>query len=143
MISLTKKKKQENQEVVASGIVIFIVCNPFKGQKLRLADGIKEGEGRVEIFHAGHWGTVCDDFWDMKDAQVVCNQLGYPYTVAARKRAIFGEGNGHIWLSDVHCVGNESSIEDCVHAGWNANGYCYHFEDASVICSNETGNLGE
>lgn len=110
---------------------------------MRLADGIRKGEGRIEIFHDGHWGTVCDDFWDIKDAQVVCNQLGYREALAAPRNALFDEGNGHIWLRDVHCVGNESSIEDCEHAGWNANLYCDHWEDASVICTNETGILGE
>ena len=73
---------------------------------------------------------------------MVCRELGYQEAIAAPKRALFGEGNGHIWLRNVHCFGNESSIEDCEHAEWNANSYCYHFEDASVICYNETGALG-
>ena len=110
---------------------------------MRLADGVRKGEGRVEILHNGYWGTVCDDYWDIKDAQVVCRELGYPEAVAAPKEALFGEGNGHIWLSNVHCLGNESSIEDCEHAEWDANGYCYHSEDASVICSNYTGSVGK
>ena len=113
------------------------------GKQLRLADGVRKAEGRVEIFHDGYWGTVCDDYWDIKDAQVVCRELGYQEAIGAPMRALFGEGNGHIWLRNVHCLSNESSIEDCEHAEWNANSYCYHFEDASVICSNYTGSFGK
>ena len=103
---------------------------------LRLAGGSWKGEGRVEIFYNGKWGTVCDDYWDMNDARVVCRQLRFPDAVSAPRSAHFGSGSGQVWLDDVGCSGSESTIENCPHAGWGVKD-CSHNEEASVICSSK------
>ena len=43
---------------------------------MRLKDGFREYEGRLEICYNGEWGTVCDDHMDDSVAEVVCRQLG-------------------------------------------------------------------
>ena len=93
----------------------------------------------MEIFYNGAWGTVCDDYWDMNDAQVVCRAFGYPRASRALHSAYFGQGSGKIWLDDVNCLGYERSIKRCSHNGRNVNN-CDHSKDASVICSSKDGN---
>ena len=44
---------------------------------IRLADGPSSLSGRVEICYNNQWGTVCNNYWDVNDARVVCRQLGY------------------------------------------------------------------
>lgn len=109
---------------------------------MRLADGARESEGRVEIFHGSEWGTVCDDHWDINDADVVCRMLNYSRALRAPGEAFFGRGNGKIWLSSVDCQGDETSLLQCGHQGWNVDS-CGHHEDASVICESEVAHLGK
>ena len=65
---------------------------------------------------------------------MVCRQLGFPDANSAPGAARFGAGSGNIWMDDVKCLGNESSLNNCKHSGWN-NHNCHHGKDASVICS--------
>ena len=99
----------------------------------RLVDRPTIFEGRVEVYHNGEWGTVCDDGWDLNDAQVVCNELSLGNALAARHNAFYGEGNGQIWLGNINCDGNESFIENCSHGGWGIQN-CSHSNDAGVKC---------
>lgn len=100
---------------------------------MRLVGGAVSYEGRVEIFWNGIWGTICDDFWDLLDAHVVCRQLGFEGARESLHSAAYGQGTGEIWLDDVRCSGNETAIFHCRHKGWRLSN-CGHWEDASVRC---------
>lgn len=77
---------------------------------VRLVGGDTAREGRVEIYHGGEWGTVCDDRWSVDDAEVVCRQLGITGTATVQRRAAFGAGTGRIWMDNVRCLGDEGRL---------------------------------
>uniref|UniRef100_A0A8C3A699 Soluble scavenger receptor cysteine-rich domain-containing protein SSC5D n=1 Tax=Cyclopterus lumpus TaxID=8103 RepID=A0A8C3A699_CYCLU len=101
--------------------------------QIRLVGGSSQCSGRVEIFYKGQWGTVCDDEWELANADVVCRQLGCGHAVTAPKSAHFGRGTGPIWLDNVECTGDESALTHCTHPGFGENN-CGHSEDAGAVC---------
>ncbi|XP_016112813.1 scavenger receptor cysteine-rich type 1 protein M130-like [Sinocyclocheilus grahami] len=101
---------------------------------VRLVNGHSRCAGRVEVHHRGQWGTVCDDYWDLADAAVVCRELDCGEPVDALSDAHFGPGTGPIWISYVVCTGSESTLKNCGTTGWSKSD-CDHNEDAGVRCS--------
>uniref|UniRef100_A0A8D2AIH7 SRCR domain-containing protein n=1 Tax=Sciurus vulgaris TaxID=55149 RepID=A0A8D2AIH7_SCIVU len=121
---------QEDASVICSG----------DWPELRLVGGSGRCSGRVEVFHQGAWGTVCDDLWDLNEAEVVCRQLGCGQAVSALGKAHFGPGSGDIFLDNLQCAGVERHLGQCAHSGWSEHN-CGHHEDASVICSGDWPEL--
>ncbi|KAL7733723.1 hypothetical protein ACLKA6_011458 [Drosophila palustris] len=99
----------------------------------RLEGGRSPNEGRLEVKYHGVWGSVCDDDFNLKAAQVACNSLGY-YGTPKIEANIFGPGKGPIWLDQVMCQGNETSIDKCSHWNWGEHN-CNHTEDVSLHCT--------
>jgi len=91
--------------------------------------------GIVRVYHNGEWGTVCHWNFDMNDAKVACQQLGFTKAVGYWW---YGEGSGKVWLNNMRCTGTETSLHSCTHNGW---GKVYsscnsHTRDAGVMSFN-------
>ncbi|EFJ41233.1 hypothetical protein VOLCADRAFT_68493, partial [Volvox carteri f. nagariensis] len=99
---------------------------------IRLVNGSRAGEGRVEVFFNGAWGTVCDDNFDANAANAVCRQLGFPPGIPFGNAA-FGQGTGPIQLDGFICSSTASRLDSCTIPAW-ATHDCSHSEDAGVRC---------
>ncbi|XP_066524955.1 scavenger receptor cysteine-rich type 1 protein M130-like [Hoplias malabaricus] len=131
-------KCSENEKPLVQQSRLKCSSSPYqrtcsKHLPLRLSGRHGSCSGRLEVYHNSQWGTVCDDLWDIRGAQVVCRQLGCGPVLRADGSAVFGAGNGTIWLNRVNCSGNEIHLWDCPHSLKNHTD-CSHRQDAGVTC---------
>ena len=119
------------EETITSELTAAIAAGPATAAsegELRLIEGNGVISGRLEVHHAGRWGTVCDDGFGEREAAVACSEFGY--SGAARYYPAFFDGfnNGNpgpgyfdpgpahpILLDDVRCTGSETRLVDCAH----------------------------
>ncbi|EUB56477.1 Lysyl oxidase [Echinococcus granulosus] len=113
------------------------IKKPVDGD-LKLLDGDNFASGTVAVYRGYAWGRVCDDNWSIREANVVCRQLGLGFAVRALKRNKFHSVSGRNYFMDnVRCLGNETRLIDCKFDGW-ARHDCAEHEDAGVQCAQDT-----
>ena len=119
-------------------IFYFIFLN--LGMLVRLRGSPSPNMGRVEVYYAGKWGSIYFSGWDIKDATVVCRQLGFTKALLAGEK-LFCSITLPIFFQNFGCYGNESAIDQCawefVLYTWSSS-YC-----ANVMCSNGGADLGK
>ena len=114
----------------------------FAAHRIRLVDGPNPRTGRVEVYtnsagglDNGRWGAICSSSWNIRNARVVCRQLGYPDAVAAPLSARYGQRTVPVWLDNVQCLGNERDLFTCEHSGIGYHMHsCENNREASVEC---------
>lgn len=66
------------------------------------------------------WGQVCDDSFDMADANVVCRELGFTLgALEVRPGGFYGnlDPPDSFMVDQLKCRGNESTIRECDFEG--------------------------
>lgn len=108
---------------------------------LRLVDSDAAYEGVVQVYHADEWGYVCDDGWSVREAHVVCRQLGWFGVAETFVSAMydfesytsFMDEHSRFWMDNVHCVGTERTLSACAFSGWGVHN-CFRIETVGVRC---------
>ena len=81
---------------------------------------------------------VCDDSWNMVDANVVCKELGYYRAKQFTRESYYGPIDTDYRMDNVKCDGNEVRLLDCRHAEQDD---CGPGEAAGVICDTRDYSL--
>ena len=99
---------------------------------MRLNGASIEYGGRVEVFYRGKWGKICRVGWDLNDATVVCNQLGFKGALAE----FIGSNIDYEYLtflmSNVSCTGKESRLTLCKRVDGDYD--CQDNKGAQTLC---------
>ncbi|XP_068155012.1 lysyl oxidase homolog 2A [Drosophila tropicalis] len=100
------------------------IDNNYKNMLVRLAAGPAGKRGEVQKLRAGRvevsfdfgasWGTICSTSWSMREANVVCRQLGLGYASRAIQNTEYGDSKNHPWaMVGTLCRGTERRLADC------------------------------
>lgn len=84
----------------------------------------------------GQWGYVCDDKFGLKDADVVCRELGFQMGAQeVRGSSFYAPPNQdfNYLMDEVECHGNETKLGQCAFKGWGVHN-CGVDEVAGVTC---------
>ncbi|XP_045183524.2 deleted in malignant brain tumors 1 protein-like [Mercenaria mercenaria] len=112
-----------------------VACNvlPLNVTDTRLVNGTGPYDGRVEFFVDGHWGTICNRYVDMYDAQAICNTHNASLATYF-DTALYGEGSGPVLIGYISCGSGRDHVNECSYYS-PFRSSCRHNYDLSIACT--------
>ncbi|XP_069478470.1 deleted in malignant brain tumors 1 protein-like isoform X2 [Ambystoma mexicanum] len=133
--------------MLVSAIILLHIHTVYAGcpdcvdaDRVRLLNGANTCAGTVLVSLTASWGTICDSQWDIKDATVVCRQLGCGVPHSAPGRTRLAVANTPIAMTNVQCTGHEPSLLKCEYST-DVNSNCNTTSTADVHCSGGADEL--
>lgn len=118
-------------------LFIILLSIDYREGSIRLMGGVTPAEGRLELYYGGRWGTVCEEGWGAKSAEVACRELGFERPIRKTDGSLYtyeGSDSIPVWLDDVDCEGSEENIINCPHGPIGTH-LCSHDHDIGIICT--------
>lgn len=104
---------------------------------IRLLGGKTPTEGRLQVKINEEWGTVCNYAWNIKNAALICHQLGLALNPndwnLERSEVPMAGISERIVLSNVQCENYDTDITKC-KAERDFENSCSHDNDVGVRC---------
>jgi hypothetical protein len=123
-----------------SGVVVG-QCN--NKARVRLVNGTRNGEGRLEVFGSSGWSSVCPDGWATRNAGVACEELcgERKYSTSLPSKGRFGPipSSNKIRIFNTNCVGYEDSLVKCKYDD-KEEGTCYEDSAVGLCCHSGCDN---
>uniref|UniRef100_A0A3B3IAM5 SRCR domain-containing protein n=1 Tax=Oryzias latipes TaxID=8090 RepID=A0A3B3IAM5_ORYLA len=98
-----------------------------------LENGSSRCSGRLEVKSNNSWSSVCEDDFDLLDAEVVCRELGCG-APSVLQGALYGEAEAPILTREFLCEGHESVLLDC-GSSWRKTKACPPDKAVGLTCS--------
>ncbi|CAI5657931.1 unnamed protein product [Oreochromis niloticus] len=125
-------------------IVVELIINFFKSVKsldsVRLLNGSSLCSGRLQVKSNQRWSSVCEDDFDLQDAEVGCRELGCG-PPSLLQGALYGEVEAPVWSREFQCGGHESALLDCRSSG-SVRSSCSPGKAAGLTCSEPVRLVG-
>ncbi|XP_032396244.1 scavenger receptor cysteine-rich type 1 protein M130 [Etheostoma spectabile] len=117
-------------EYYRSNSILEIICS----DSVRLVNGTSLCSGRLEVKPTQStqtWSSVCEENFDLQDAEVVCRELGCG-APSVLQGALYGDMETPVWTKEFQCRGHESALLDCDSSDRNT---CSSGKAAGLTCS--------
>ncbi|XP_035851726.1 scavenger receptor cysteine-rich type 1 protein M130-like isoform X2 [Sander lucioperca] len=126
----TRLKKCLTKRSMIEATSLEIICS----DSVRLVNGTSLCSGRLEVKSNQpnqSWSSVCEDHFDLQDAEVVCRELDCG-TPSLLQGALYGDTEAPVWTKEFQCRGHESALLDCDSSDRNT---CSSGKAVGLTCS--------